>query len=241
LETMGVLPDKLIQCPGCGKPLRFSLVSYGDAKGMRRWVDGYIQHPLLVESPQFCGCPECGRNFWVEDAKTMGSFSFLAGKSIPRNWESASYVKDLGLSELLQVLPDSGLQRKPVGFEIYLRLLALHKFNHRRRSNRIYLDQEIIKNKETGAEEGCKISPELFTNLKELILLLSANNGLEYEDSRSYFFLLKAETERELELWKEAEKTITLLQNLEELNTQGEAVKYLVKNKLSGVYLLPEG
>ncbi len=131
---MGVLPDRIIRCPACGTMLRLPVIneSLGMAEA-KRWVDGYVQYPLVTEPPVFSICPGCSSPFWIADAAVAGTFSFTATEGCDPGWEKLPYVPDPSYMSILKALPGGAAARLPIGHEIYLRLLGMQKFNHGRR------------------------------------------------------------------------------------------------------------
>ncbi len=236
---MGVLPDRVIQCPNCSTRLRLPVIN--ETIGMtpaRRWVDGYTQYPLVTEPPVFSVCPECSNPFWTADAPVVGTFSFTSESGSDLQWESLPYVPDPSYGSIFRAISGGAAARKPIGHEIYLRLLGMQKYNHGRRSDIHY----TIACK-TIPPEGTEVStdsipPDVEENYETLVSLLSAEKGLEFEDSRGYFLLMCAEVYREMGRFPSSLQALDAASREAPMGKHADAVKSLSSSKRAGIYLL---
>ena len=235
---MGVYPDKVIRCPGCGGLSRLPVVSFSGSEDLKRWIDGYVQHPLVAEPPLFTQCCACGSFFWISDAPVMGSFSFRRGIRIPGEWEELLYVRDLNYQEILLALESGAASGKPVGFEIYLRILSLQKYNHKRRQEVFCREAAAFSEKDGFREEPAVFPSDMEKNMESLCGLLCMDKGLEYGDSREFFSLTYGEVLRELSRWQESVKVLESVRP--GWGILGKSIYSLASRKIGGIYRLEE-
>ncbi len=204
----------------------------------KRWVDGYVQYPLVTEPPVFSICPGCSSPFWIADAAVAGTFSFTATEGCDPGWEKLPYVPDPSYMSILKALTGGAAARKPIGHEIYLRLLGMQKFNHGRRVHVHYARACRGDALPEWEPADPVVPPDASENQNSLVTLLSADKGIEFEDSRAYFLLMYAEVCREMGRFQSALQALEEAAAISPLGLHADAVKRLSVAGKIGIYLL---
>jgi hypothetical protein len=180
-------PDKLIECPNCKALARVFTLLSGNTFGAKRWTDGKIFAPMLPRPPAITKCRNCGRYFWLSDAKVIGELLLWEpeAEKIPSEWKAAEPVRELSEAEYIEAIKIGMAHNREQ--ELYLRIHAWWASNDRLRFNQDAGEQ---------AQTIFKHSAEAIMNLERLLNLLDITDP----DER----LMKAEILRELGRFDEA-------------------------------------
>jgi tetratricopeptide (TPR) repeat protein len=82
------------------------------------------------------------------------------------------------------------------------------------------------------------VPPDASENQNSLVTLLSADKGIEFEDSRAYFLLMYAEVCREMGRFQSALQALEEAAAISPLGLHADAVKRLSVAGKIGIYLL---
>lgn len=81
-------PSIVRQCPGCTNALHQTTIGSGNLFGAKFWTDGRVQAPGFPDLPRLVKCPHCRHRFWLEDARKLGTVSWVETKPEWRNLQS---------------------------------------------------------------------------------------------------------------------------------------------------------
>ncbi len=138
-------PTLVIGCPKCQAPALLPTLASGNTFGATFWTDGYMDAPMLPNSPVATRCPACKALYWVEDAPRLGELGGdAAGASDAQGQEvSAATAAAWWAAPEVRPLTKAGYHRALESEivisderERLLRTLAWHASNAPRRSGK---------------------------------------------------------------------------------------------------------
>ncbi|MBI4882058.1 MAG: hypothetical protein HY812_20715 [Planctomycetes bacterium] len=172
-------PVLIVACPRCGALARHGTLASGNTFGARLWSDGMLDAPMLPLPREVGRCTGCGKYYWLEAAREVGSVDAFADalRGARDEYSAVPWVEDVDEAGYYRALQEGlGSNRKK---ERLLRMRAWWRRNDAFR-------EEGKAAPAGGAElpEACRL------NLEALAGLL---DGKKVDDR-----LLRAEVLREL-------------------------------------------
>lgn len=152
----------------------------GNTLHAKRWTDGYMFAPMLLEQPDLIKCPHCEALLWIEGQEEVGEYD--GNKIAHREYRSAAPFRELTLKDYLGYLEKGDY---PADRERYLRLQTWWTGNDEHRRN---------------TEVQMYMSEAEKANLESLIQLL--------DDEDQSDQLMKAEAYREMGRFDEAKEVL---------------------------------